>query len=694
MERETIRLLLIEDDPDDAQLVQRLLSRAGTISFEITHVSRLSEGLDRLAEASFAVILLDLWLPDSRGYDVLRAVHEKAPEMPIIVLTGLADEEVAVKAVQMGAQDYLVKGQMDGNLLVRSIRYAIERTRAEEALRESEERYRELVQNACSIIIKVDTEGNITFFNEFAQSFYGYSEDEVIGKNIVLTLTPYSDVAGKDLSAMLRMVKEAPERYHKSESESMRKDGERVWIAWTAKAIRDHSGTVTGILAAGQDITDRKRMEEAIWHQAYHDILTDLPNRMLFIDHLNLALTQARRHRHMMAVMFLDLDRFKSINDSLGHAIGDQLLKAVAYRLNNYLREGDTVARIGGDEYTVLLPQVSHEEDVMTIAQKIISAFQHLFTVNHHELHITASIGISLYPGDGDDVDTLLKNADIAMYHAKEQGRNNYQFYNPSMNIRTMERVILENSLRQTLERKELLLYYQPQVDIATRQIVCAEALLRWNHPELGMLNPMHFIPLAEETGLIIPIDEWVLETACAQNKKWQDAGHAPLCVTVNLSAHQFQQPNLSETISEVLRRTGLDPRWLELEITESTAMQNIDTTIPNLTKLTEMGVTVAIDDFGTGYSSLSYLKKLPIQKLKIDKSFISGLTIDPDYEAIVNAVIAMAHTLKMRVVAEGVETEEQLSFLHSSHCDEIQGFLFSRPLPAEDFVELTAVYG
>ncbi|MBZ0157662.1 MAG: EAL domain-containing protein [Alphaproteobacteria bacterium] len=443
-----------------------------------------------------------------------------------------------------------------------------------------------------------------------------------------------------------------------------------------------------------QEISERKKMEERIKHQASHDFLTGLPNRMLFMEHLAMALAKARRERTLLAIMFIDLDRFKNINDSLGHAAGDQLLKDVAVHLRECLREEDTVARIGGDEYTVLLSSIARAEDIAGVARKILSLFERPYSVESHTFHISASIGISTYPDDSEYAETLLKNADIAMYYAKEQGRNNFQFYNPSMNVRTLERMILENRLRQTLDRGELVVHYQPQVSIETRQIAYAEALVRWEHPELGLLNPMHFIPLAEETGFIIPLDEWVLRTACAQNRAWQDAGYPPLCVTVNLSARQFQQPNLVELVLQVLHETGLRPEFLELEITESTAMQNIELTIPNLARLNEMGVRFSIDDFGTGYSSLSYLKKLPIQKLKIDKSFIRSLMKDPDYKAIVTAVIAMAHNLKLKVVAEGVENREQFMFLDENKCDAVQGYFFSEPLPAEEFEALMASDG
>lgn len=561
--------------------------------------------------------------------------------------------------------------------------------RAEEALRESEERFRLLVEGVKDYAIYlVDTEGRVASWNSGAERVTGYRSDEIVGKSISLFYSEGDARTGKP-AAILR--KAAEEGRCMDEGVQVRRDGSHFWATVVVTPLRENEGTLRGFVMVTQDITERKQMEETIRRQAYHDALTGLPNRMLFIDHLTLALTQAHRSRQRLAVMFLDLDRFKTINDSLGHTVGDKLLKAVAYRLRTSVREADTVARMGGDEYTILLSQISHEHDVIAVVEKILAAFKHPYQLDGHELRMTASIGISIFPGDGLDAEALMQNADTAMYHAKEQGRNNYQFYNPGMNIKAFRRIIIENSLRQTIERGELLLYYQPQIDLTTRSITGIEALVRWRHPELGLLSPVQFIPLAEETGLILSLDEWVLRTACTQFSAWQNAGRRPLKLTVNLSARQFQQPDFVETVNGVLRETSLDPARLGIEITESTAMQNVEDTLPKLAALSDRGVHFSIDDFGTGYSSLSYLKKLPIHKLKIDKSFIADLMVDPDYKIIISAIIAMAHSLRLKVVAEGVESEEQFSFLHSSCCDELQGYLFSEALPAERIEQLIA---
>ena len=420
-------------------------------------------------------------------------------------------------------------------------------------------------------------------------------------------------------------------------------------------------------------------------HLAYHDALTGLPNRPLFIDRLIMAVAQAGRSNQKLAVFFLDLDRFKDINDSLGHSVGDALLKSVAERIRNCVREGDTVSRFGGDEFTLMIPKVDQVEDAAKIAQKILETLKIPFSLPDHELFVTTSIGISIYPDDGSDPETLVRNADTAMYRAKDQGRDNYQLYAPAMNARALERLALENMLRKALSHRELVLFYQPVVDIQSRQVVGVEALIRWKHPEMGLLSPGHFISVAESSGLIIPIGDWVLRTACKQVKMWQKKIDPALTVAVNLSARQFQQPNLPEEIAEVLEETGLEAKYLELEITESNAMQNAENTIYTLRELKALGVHIAMDDFGTGYSSLNYLKRFPIDILKLDQSFVRDITSDPSDAAIATAVIAMAHSLSLEVIAEGVEKEDQFEWLQKEKCDYIQGYFFSKPIPVEE---------
>lgn len=442
------------------------------------------------------------------------------------------------------------------------------------------------------------------------------------------------------------------------------------------------------IICVARDITELKCNVEMIKHMAYYDTLTGLPNRLLFNDRLGQSISEAQRQNNMLAIMFLDLDRFKTINDTLGHNIGDLLIQAVAQRLKGCMRKADTVTRLGGDEFLILFADLFHVQDAAVLAHKIISAFSKSFILDGRELHVTASVGISMYPADGKDVATLIKNADTSMYCAKEQGKNNYRFYSPAMNEKGLEHLTLQNNLHDALKQEELFLQYQPQFDLKTGRIVGVEALMRWQHPDFGLIAPAEFIPLAEENGVIIPIGEWLIYTACKQVKSWQEAGFSPGRVAVNLSMRQFQQVTLTEVITRILRETGLDPGILELELTESTVMQNPDMTIATLRELRIAGIHLSIDDFGTGYSSLNYLKHLPINRLKIAQNFASGITKDSNDEAISKAIITLAHSLNLRVVAEGVETIEQLEFFRLHNCDEVQGFLLSKPLSVNDMTQ------
>ncbi len=445
---------------------------------------------------------------------------------------------------------------------------------------------------------------------------------------------------------------------------------------------------------------ERKRNEEDVFRMAYYDSLTRLPNRTLFLDRLFQAISQAERHESMFAIMFLDIDNFKRINDTFGHAVGDRLLIAITERLHSTMRKSDSVARqtikdmfarLGGDEFTVLLHEVKHVENAAKVAQRIIDVLSLPFTLEGTEIFITASIGISIFPQDGRDVDDLLKNADAAMYHAKEQGKNNYQYYRQAMNASAFEKLTLENTLRKAVENDELVLHYQPQFDITTGKITGLEALIRWDHPEKGLIPPVKFIPLAEETGIIFPMSEWVLKTASRQCNIWKDAGHKDIPISVNISSRHFQHRNLVKSISESLSQAGINPNDMMIEITESAIMQDTETVLLTLSELADMGMRMILDDFGTGYSSLSYLKRFPIHALKIDRSFTSEISADPEEALIARAIISLARNLKMLVIAEGVETGQQLRYLQDYGCNEIQGYLFSRPLPTDDITEMLA---
>jgi len=556
------------------------------------------------------------------------------------------------------------------------------RREIEEALRLSEKRYRTLFERNLAGVYRSTLEGRILDCNESFARIFGYPSREEVLRQAAWDFYVHPEDREAALAKLL-------ERQTLSNYELClkRKDGSTVWVLESESLIEGPDGRLSVIEGTAIDITERKRAEEQVKHLAFHDPLTNLPNRLLFNDRLTLAVAQAHRHSQRLAVLFLDLDRFKVINDSLGHSVGDELLRQVAERIQESVREGDTVARLGGDEFTLLVPGITAEEDAAKIARKICDAIHAPFWIDGRELFVTTSVGVSVYPSDGHDAETLVRNADSAMYRAKEQGRDNYQLYTPAMNAKAIERLSLESRLRQAVANDELELHFQPFIDLKTAELLGAEALLRWKHPELGLIPPGEFIPIAEISGLIVPIGEWVLKTACAQARQWHERGFPSLSVSVNLSTRQFQQgSDLVSQVNQALDETGLEPGKLDLEITESNAMQNAEHSINTLMGLKKRGVRISMDDFGTGYSSLNYLKRFPIDRIKLDQSFVRDLPGDKDDAAIAMAVIAMGRSLELAVIAEGVETEEQLAFLQGHDCDQLQGYLLSRPLPAEAF--------
>jgi diguanylate cyclase (GGDEF)-like protein len=555
----TMRVLVVEDNAGDVRLIRERFCKENPASFKITHVSTMREAVIHIAKGEVDIVLLDLDLPDAFGLESVRQAHTAAPKIPLIVLTNLDNEEVPFEALKAGAQDYLIKGQIENRALPRALRHAIQSHR-----------------------LQVETE-----------------------------------------------------------------------------------------------------------HIAHHDAVTNLPNRLVLEDRLARAISLSRRHLAATAILFLDLDRFKYINDSLGHAIGDQLLQSVSQRLLASVRDSDTVTRLGGDEFVILLAEMAHPQDAAISAKNILLSLATPHFIGDHELHIDGSIGISVYPADGEDAESLIKNADAAMYHAKENGRNNFQFFTAEMNVKVVQRQSVEAGLRGALEREDFLLHYQPKVNLTTGEITSVEALIRWQPIGRELIPPAQFIPIAEDSGLIVPIGRWVLREACRQARAWQDAGLRPVPIAVNVSAAEFRRVDFIKSICTILDETGMEARYLELELTESVLMTHAKFTASMLQSLKEMGIHLAVDDFGTGYSSLSYLREFPIDILKIDRSFISKISSNPDDSTIVNAIISMGKSLNHLVVAEGIETNEQMTYLQAHRCEEGQGYLFSRPLPAAQFAVL-----
>src|ERR1700735_3971022 len=656
-------LLLIEDNASDVRLLREMFNEQDSRNTELTHVECMSDAEKHLAERAVDIIVLDLGLPDARGLGAIRRARAAAPRVPLVVLTGMDDELLAAQALQEGAQDYLIKGQIEARGLLRSLRYAIERKALEEALFVEKERAQVTLNCIGDAVVCTDFAGNITFLNLVAEKRTGWSREEAAGLRMakvfhVLDASNRSIIANPmEIAVGQNRVVHLP-----ANCILIRRDGFEIPIEDSVAPIHDREGHPTGAVVVFRDVSAARAMALEMAHSAQHDFLTGLPNRMLLNDRVNQAVTAAPRHGKKVAILFLDLDGFKHINDSLGHGIGDKLLQSIAKRLVDCVRASDTVSRQGGDEFVVLLSEVAHAPDTAVTARRMLQTVAEPHCVDQHELHVTTSIGLSVYPDDGMDAETLIKNADTAMYQAKENGRQSYQFFKPAMNVRAVERQSIEESLRRAVERQEFSLHYQPKINLKTGEITGAEALIRWTHPTRGSVSPAKFIPVAEDCGLIVPIGNWVLREACRQARTWLDAGLFPGTMAVNISSMEFRENNFLDGVFTILRETRLDPGALELELTESVLMKRAESAAKVLQTLRASGVQLAIDDFGTGYSSLSYLRRFPIDALKIDQSFVRQITTAPDETTIVTAVISMGRSLKLRVVAEGVETQEELA--------------------------------
>ncbi len=694
-------VLVVDDQPRMLQSLQDLMVGSG---YNVITALGGQQATERLLEHDVDLMLLDLKMPGFSGHQVMDFVEERELNTTVIVVSGETCFDAMSQVLKSRAYDYIRKPYVPEDLL-HTVENALNARQLEcqnqvmnDRLARSEKLHRYLVNSSPDIVYMIDNKGYFTFVNDRIAELLGYVKEELIGMH-------YRDlvfIADAEQASYVFSPRAAADTSPRNvELRFKSRDGDRPPRFFEIKTIpielqaddeaeTDSDGaTEVGIYGVARDISDRKEAERTINFQAYHDLLTRLPNRALFKDRLNLAVAQAKRAGHQMAVMFLDLDRFKLINDTLGHIYGDELLQLVSQSLQGCLRDGDTLARFGGDEFTLLMPEVDGKDDATVVAKKIIERLRQPFTIEGQEIYVTISVGIAMYPQDGSSMDSLVKNADIAMYHIKGRGKNDYQFYCREMNEATMQRLSLERDMRKALESEQFVLHFQPQIDVISGRIVAFEALVRWQHPSFGMISPTDFISVAEETGLILPLGEWVLRKACSVLSNWREQGIHDVRMAINLSSMQIEHKNFIGLVHEVLRENRLSGHDLEMEITENLIMQDMENSIKKLMQLNELGVQIAIDDFGTGYSSLSYLQKLPIHTLKIDRSFVNEIEKDGDDACIVDAVIAMASGLRLNLIAEGVEDEYQVEYLRDKGCCEMQGFYFGKPAPEKESVAL-----
>ena len=687
----TIRtLLLIDNDAVHVDVFTDALLHATDGPFAGECVKTLGESLTRSRKKEFWAIFLNLSLPDSQGLETFDKLTLAVPGVPTLIIAGASDVGVALEALRHGAKDYLLEDRLDRDSFVRAIRNMAERKTAEEMLFREKERAQVTLDSIGDAVLSTDLEGKVTYLNVVAEKITGWTREEAAGKNIEEVFVIVDGGTREPCANPLRSAIQNNRTVGLTPNCILiRRDGAEFAIEDSAAPIHDQHGLATGAVIVFHDVSVARAMGAEMSHMAQHDTLTNLPNRTLLQDRLTQAIATASRNDFRIALLFLDLDGFKHINDSLSHATGDRLLQLVAKRLLAAVRTSDTVCRMGGDEFVILLSEVAHAGDAGVKAGKILSALSAPFEMEQNTLRITGSIGVSTYPEDGRSAELLIRNADLAMYQAKEKGRSNYQFFEKGMNVRAVERQSIEGDLRFALERNEFVMHYQPKIDLTTGEIMGVEALIRWQHPVRGLVGPLQFISIAEDCGLVLPIGRWVLRESCRQAKAWQDAGLPAIEMAVNVSSVEFRNDEFLESIGTILKETGLEPRYLELELTESVLMQHAEFSVPVLQKLKAMGVRLTIDDFGTGYSSLSYLRQFPIDTLKVDQSFIHEINAETDEATIISAVINMGCHLKHRVIAEGVETAEQLAFLRAHGCDEGQGYYFGRPMPALETAKL-----
>jgi diguanylate cyclase (GGDEF)-like protein/PAS domain S-box-containing protein len=687
------RVLIISPSADDVRTLEHALLTAHDGPFDVESAATLADGIRRIHQGGIDATLVDLFLPDSRGLATFDRLYAARRHMPIMTMCDLDDEQDAKEAVRRGAQGWLSKGYFGNYLVPQSLRNIIERMKVEQGLYLAQARAEITLNSIGDAVISADMNGRVDYLNVAAELLTGWSRQEARGRLVADVLDIVDSATGRAVTNPIDHVLESDRPIElTSDAVLVSRHGKRLPIEDSAAPIHDWDGRLVGAVLVFRDVSATVALASKIRHQAHHDFLTNLPNRVLLNDRVTQAIALARRNGSYPVLLFLDLDKFKHINDSLGHAVGDLLLQGVSERLVQCVRTSDTVSRHGGDEFVILLANERRPEDAVLAADKILLALSTPFHIEGQELHTSTSIGIAAYPLDGTDAAALIKNADTAMYHAKERGRNNYQFFRHDMNTRAMERQLIESNLRRALEHEEFTLHYQPKVDFETGRITGVEALLRWAHPEWGLVTPDRFISIAEECGLIVPIGRWVMREVCAQAVRWRAAGIAPVSIAVNVSALEFRHRDYSEHLLRVFEETGVDPSCLQLELTESVLMRDVATSACLLAGFKAMGVQIAVDDFGTGYSSLSYLNQFPIDVLKIDQSFVKAIdgTVDRN-GAIVGAVISMGKNLQQRVIAEGVEEERQFDFLKAHECNEGQGYWFSHPV---DAVRMQAMLG
>ena len=686
------RILLIQSDPAYAAAVCDALSSWRQRPFEVESLGGCAQGLERLAMQDagepVAAMLVDLFLPDSQGIASFDRLFQAAPQIPILILCAPDHENIAQLAVQRGAQDYLLKDCLDGCALPKAVHNMIDRAAVAEALFVEKERAQVTLNSIGDAVMSSDLAGNVTYLNTVAEYMTGWQREEAVGHPVEEVFRIIDAVTRKPAPNPLALAAQGDRTVSLTPNCILiRRDGVEAAVEDSAAPVHDRRGRVIGAVIVFHDVSATRAVSIRMHYLAQHDSLTDLPNRAVFNDRLRQAIAMAHRNREQLAVLFLDLDHFKQINDTLGHQVGDRVLLSVAQRLRSCVRGSDTVSRLGGDEFVILLSEVAHAQDAALCAEKILLAMSTPHRIDEHNLYLSASIGIVTHPEDGMDADTLLRHADFAMYHAKDLGRNNYQFFKSDMNQRALERQSLEDGLRHAIDRQQLVLCYQPIVNLRSGAVSGAEALLRWRHPQRGLILPAQFIPIAEDSGFILLIGQWVLRAACRQLRLWHDAGLPAMRMAVNVSAVELRDRGFVAGVRAVLTETGVAPQHLELELTETFLMQDSTATAVVLRELRKVGVKLALDDFGTGYSSLSHLQRFPIDTLKIDRAFVRHIASNANDAVIVGLVISMGKSLNMRVVAEGVETREELASLLRHGCTEGQGHYFGKAMGAAEFM-------